>query len=69
MKKLTITALLFSVATPLIARPLPSTIEPLAVHAIKGIKTISCRPISISDGDIIPDVGIGLRIMQSRWII
>ena len=51
MKKLTITALLFSVATPLIARPLPSTIEPLAVHAIKGIKTISCRPISISDSD------------------
>ena len=42
MKKLTITALLFSVATPLIARPLPSTIEPLAV---------------------------GLRIMQSRWIV
>lgn len=39
MKKLTITALLFSVATPLIARPLPSTIEPLAVHAIKeGLK-------------------------------
>ena len=52
MKKLTITALLFSVATPLIARPLPSTIDPLAIHvAIKGIKAISCRPISISDGD------------------
>ncbi|HFC7422693.1 TPA: thermonuclease family protein [Neisseria meningitidis] len=52
MKKLTITTLLFSVATPLIARPLPSTIDPLAIHAaIKGIKAISCRPISISDGD------------------
>ena len=26
--------------------------NPLAIHAaIKGIKTISCRPISISDGD------------------
>ena len=53
MKKITIIALFFSVASPLIARTLNLTIEPPAVQvAANGLKTaIYCRPISISDGD------------------
>lgn len=68
MKKITITALLFSVTSSLAASPLNPAIKPLAAQMLaNSIKeAISCRPISISDGDTLTCLTTDRRQVKVR---